>query len=113
MSTLKEMFAESMADYIETHQDYDSLSKRDVVVEVIRLLVDDIGAAQQFLFVIGVNVDLYNQPVKPADTAAILDHANRELRLGNARKAVEIIFVWGERREHLLAGTETWEQQGL
>jgi hypothetical protein len=49
----------SVADYVETHSDYASLSKREVAVETVRVLLDDIGAAQEFLNAIGVNVDLY------------------------------------------------------
>lgn len=52
-----------MAEYVKTHRDYARLSKRQVVAETLAVLLNDIGAAQSFLDVIGVPYDLYeSQP---------------------------------------------------
>ena len=56
----RQKLAEAIADYVETHARYADLSKREVVVEAVRVLTDDIGAAQQFVYAIGLEVDLYD-----------------------------------------------------
>jgi hypothetical protein len=56
---LKAQIAEGIADYVEQHQRYESLSKREVVIAAVRVLTDDIGAAQSFVRAIGLDIDLY------------------------------------------------------
>ena len=55
----KQAFAKRIADYLEEHNRYEEFDKRTAAVEAVRILTDDIGAAQDFLRVIGVDVDLY------------------------------------------------------
>jgi hypothetical protein len=43
----------------------------------------------------------------------VLDAAEEALRLGDHERVIKIIFVWSQRREHLLAGEETWEDQHI
>ena len=52
-------FAERIADYVATHDRYEEMTKREVVLETVRLLTSDISAAQGLLDVIGVRHDLY------------------------------------------------------
>lgn len=53
--------AEGIADYVETHAMYDEMTKREAVVAAVRVLTDDIGAAQNYLTAIGVQVDLFGR----------------------------------------------------
>ena len=57
--------AERFADYVATHERYDAMSKRDVAIAVVELILSDIGAAQEVLDTIGVRVDLYTFDRKP------------------------------------------------
>jgi hypothetical protein len=57
--TAKEKFAESIADYVETSNGYPVFTKRDAMITAILVLTNDIGAAQRFLDVIGLKIDLY------------------------------------------------------
>ena len=41
----------------------------------------------------------------------VLDAAENALRAGDIEKLTKVIFVWSQRREYLLAGDETWEDQ--
>jgi hypothetical protein len=43
----------------------------------------------------------------------VLDDAEEALRLGDYERMTKVIFVWSQRREHLLAGEETWEDQHI
>jgi hypothetical protein len=43
----------------------------------------------------------------------VLDDAEESLRLGDFERMHKVIFVWSQRREHLLAGEETWEDQHI
>jgi len=43
----------------------------------------------------------------------VLDAAEEALRLGDIERMTKVIFVWSQRREHLLAGEETWEDQHI
>lgn len=43
----------------------------------------------------------------------VLDDAEESLRLGDYERMHKVIFVWSQRREHLLAGEETWEDQHI
>lgn len=43
----------------------------------------------------------------------ILDDAELSLRMGNFNRMSKVIFVWSQRREHLLAGEETWADQRI
>lgn len=55
----KHELAFSVAEYLNEYSDFDNMTKYQVAVAAVRLLTDDIGAAQDFLRAIGVNVDLY------------------------------------------------------
>lgn len=54
-----EEFATSIADYVATHSNYLSMSPYGAAVAAIEVLCNDIGAAQGFLSVIGIDIDLY------------------------------------------------------
>jgi hypothetical protein len=41
----------------------------------------------------------------------VLDAAEDALRAGDTERLTKVIFVWSQRREYLLAGEETWEDQ--
>lgn len=43
----------------------------------------------------------------------VLDDAERSLRLSNFDRMSKVIFVWSQRRDHLLAGEETWADQKI
>jgi hypothetical protein len=43
----------------------------------------------------------------------VLDDAEEALRLGDMERMTKVIFVWSQRREHLLAGEEMWEDQHI
>jgi hypothetical protein len=53
-------FAEGIADYVATNDRYEELDKRQAVIEAVMILGEDIGAAQDFLRIIGVDIDLYD-----------------------------------------------------
>lgn len=54
------MFAESIANYVETHRHYADLSKREAVIEALMLVTSgDMAAAQGCLDAMGVKLDLY------------------------------------------------------
>ena len=55
----RQEFVESMVRYTKTHERWSQLSKEDAVRSAIRVMLDDVGAAQGFLNAIGVKVDLY------------------------------------------------------
>ena len=55
----KAEFVKSIADYVETHPDYEKWSKRDAAEAVAQVLVGDIGCAQEFIYTIGLDIDLY------------------------------------------------------
>lgn len=57
----KEQFVQSIADYVETHFQYSEMSKRGAVVSALEVLVNDIGAAQRFINVIGLKINLYDE----------------------------------------------------
>jgi hypothetical protein len=52
-------FVESMVRYVKTHERWDELSKEDAVRETLLVLTGDIGAAQEFVSAVGLDVDLY------------------------------------------------------
>lgn len=54
-------FVKKIADYVETHVKYDELTKRQAVESALYVLLNDIGAANDFLRVIGVDIDLYEK----------------------------------------------------
>lgn len=43
----------------------------------------------------------------------VLDDAESSLRMGNFKRMSKVIFVWSQRRDHLLAGEETWADQNI
>lgn len=45
--------------YLKTAKTYDEWSKERAVMETIRLLTSDMGATQDFLYTVGVEVDLF------------------------------------------------------
>lgn len=52
-------YATGMAAYISMHPDYDHWTKDDAVREVINVMATDMGAAQGFLDILGLKIDLY------------------------------------------------------
>lgn len=75
---LKEAFAQSIADYLKTyHPSFDWCTPEEAAMAAVRVLTDDIGAAQNFLNVIGVDVDLYDRNVimhkKGSNEQSIID----------------------------------------
>lgn len=66
-SVQRDQFARAIADYcVQGFTDEYEVPEeiivayRDGVMDAIRLLTTDIGAAQEFCYVIGLKVDLYN-----------------------------------------------------
>ena len=55
----KQDFITSIADYVEMGEGYNKYTKRDAVMAALRVLTEDIGAAQSFVNAIGVKIDLY------------------------------------------------------
>ena len=43
----------------------------------------------------------------------VLDAAEEAMRVGDLERLYRVILVWSQRREHLLAGEETWEDQHI
>lgn len=43
----------------------------------------------------------------------VLDDAEASLRMGNVQRAMHVIFVWAQRKDYLLAGSESWEDQNI
>lgn len=43
----------------------------------------------------------------------ILDEMDAALRLADTEWVIKAALVWGQRREHILAGEETWEDQNM
>ena len=60
----KQEFITSIADYVETGEGYSKYTKRDAVMAALRVLTEDIGAAQSFVNAIGVKIDLYEYDFK-------------------------------------------------
>lgn len=56
----RDAFIKGVADYVETNARWAEMSKREAVEATVRLLVEDVGAAQSFLDAIGVPYDLYD-----------------------------------------------------
>ncbi len=56
---LKKALAEQIADYVATNARYDEMGRREVIIEAVWVLTNDIGAAQKFVQAIGLNIDLY------------------------------------------------------
>lgn len=52
-------FINGMIDYVKTSMSYESYDKEQAMREVLNVLFGDIGAAQNFLYALGVKVDLY------------------------------------------------------
>jgi hypothetical protein len=48
-----------------------------------------------------------------AETIAALDDCDASLRAADTHRLAKCAFVWGQRREHILAGTETWADQHI
>jgi hypothetical protein len=59
----------------------------------------------------GIGVITSDRHDRAAILHQVLDAAEDALRLGEHERVLKIIFVWSQRREHLLAGEETWEDQ--
>lgn len=43
----------------------------------------------------------------------VLDAAEEAMRVGDLERLYRVIFVWSQRREHLLAGEESWESEDV
>lgn len=43
----------------------------------------------------------------------VLADAEASLRMGNINRMSKVVFVWSQRRDHLLAGEETWADQRI
>jgi len=67
IKTKQEQFADSIANYISTHPSYDGWDKKTAATEAIRILFNDIGAAQGFLDALGVSIDLYATTFEQVD----------------------------------------------
>ena len=66
-------FAEGIADYVQTHKDYERLSKWEAIIAAVRVLTDDLGAAQSFLYAVGVHdLDLYTYDFQSQPSAVPL-----------------------------------------
>lgn len=57
--TTKEEYAEKIVRYVETHPRYSEFTNRDAALAAINCLLYDVGAAHDFLQVIGVDIDLH------------------------------------------------------
>lgn len=53
-------FAEGIADYVQTHKDYDVMGKREAAIAAVEVLLGDLGAAQSYMDTLGIDIDLYN-----------------------------------------------------
>ena len=55
---------ERLANYVITHNRWEALSKREVAIETVSLIINDIGAAQEVLDAVldgsGITIDLYH-----------------------------------------------------
>jgi hypothetical protein len=54
--------AERVLAYLRTHSEWDKFDKERAIREAVDVLCNDIGAAQDFLVTIGVEIDLYAEP---------------------------------------------------
>lgn len=61
-------FANRIASYVEHGSDYSNWEKRRAMVEVITVLFNDIGAANEFLNVLGVKIDLFETDIEELNT---------------------------------------------
>lgn len=52
-------FAKSIVRFAQQHNKWTTMSKEEAALETVMVILDDIGAAQEFLNAIGVTVDLY------------------------------------------------------
>lgn len=55
----KQCYAESILAYLKTHPSYERMTPEEAVIQAIRVMTDDIGAAQDFLNAIECPYDLY------------------------------------------------------
>ena len=59
----QESFITATTAYVQTSHDWEKWTKAEAVEATLRLLCGDIGAAQAFIYAIGlVNLDLYDLP---------------------------------------------------
>lgn len=55
-----QQFGENVATYVEQqHSSYDLMTKHEAMVAAVALIVSDMGAAQEALRVMGLDIDLY------------------------------------------------------
>lgn len=47
------------------------------------------------------------------EAVAALDDADASLRFSDINRALTVAFIWGQRRERILNGEETWADQNL
>jgi hypothetical protein len=55
----RDEWVESMVRYAKKHKRWDELSPEEAVRAILEVAVGDIGAAQSFVYAIGLDVDLY------------------------------------------------------
>lgn len=88
-------FADSVANYLESHNHWDALTNRHAIIDAVMIMTEDIGLAQRFLDVVGVGVDLYDDsiPQKVTDEQSkdlYLSH-DEQVRTEAANLAVKVL----------------------
>jgi hypothetical protein len=63
----RQEFIDGIYEYVKTHEFYGYWDKEDAIINTLSLLVSDIGAAQSFLYAIGVDLDLYTYDFQKAE----------------------------------------------
>lgn len=58
----REAFIERLWDYLTDNPNYDQWSSKQLVEHAIDVLFDDMGAAQQYLDLMEIDVDLFADP---------------------------------------------------
>ena len=74
----KRELADSVSNYVETHRHWQVMNKKDAIRSAVELMCTDIGLAQHFLKVVGVEVDLYNQEKKSCCNGSKVRGPNNE-----------------------------------
>lgn len=62
-SAARQRLAEDIAGHIATHAWFEVFDKEEAVIEAVRVLTNDIGAAQAYLYAIGLEIDLYDKTI--------------------------------------------------
>jgi hypothetical protein len=61
MDNGRQEFIEATTAYVMTHPNYHNWTKEEAIKEALSVMVNDIGAAQHFIYAIGLTVDLYGE----------------------------------------------------